>query len=223
MRQRLIVLSLLCLICSSPKAASPVILILGDSLSASYDIDPARGWPQLLQKRLDQQLLDYRVVNISISGETTYGGLRRLPAALDKYGPAVVIIELGGNDGLRGLSLEIMKKNLASMITHAKQKAARVLLIGMRIPPNYGNFYITKFHAIYHELAETYRISLLPFLLTYVAGDPKLMQEDGIHPKTQAQPIIVNNVWPVLLPMLNLKTSNPLSLSSLILFAQRQG
>lgn len=184
---------------SSP---SPVILVVGDSLSAAYGIDPEQGWVSLLGQRLRQKGFPHRVVNASISGDTTLNGVSRLRAALDKYQPALVIIELGGNDGLRGLSLQQMRTNLARMIELAQQQRARVLLVGMRIPPNYGRPYTEAFYGIYRELAEKYQTGLVPFLLDGIGGRDELMQADGIHPTAAAQPLMLDNLWPHLQPRL---------------------
>ena len=182
--------------------ASPVILVVGDSLSAAYGIDPAQGWVSLLGQRLQQKGFPHRVVNASISGDTSQNGLYRLGAALDKHQPDIVILELGGNDGLRGLSLQQLRNNLAAMIEMSQQHDARVLLVGIRIPPNYGKPYTQAFYRTYEELARTYRTALVPFLLDAVGGRDRLMQADGIHPKAQGQPIMLDNVWPHLKPLL---------------------
>lgn len=183
-------------------AGNATILVIGDSLSAAYGIEQNAGWVSLLQRRLQQAAPRYQVVNTSISGDTTSGGLARLARALDKHQPEIVIVELGANDGLRGLSLEETKKNLAAIIEQILSRKARVLLIGIRLPPNYGPDYTRKFHDIYLSLAERYRIPLAPFLLEGVAGNPELMQQDGLHPRAEAQPKVLENVWPVLEPML---------------------
>lgn len=183
-------------------AGNATILVIGDSLSAAYGIEQNAGWVSLLQRRLQQAAPRYQVVNASISGDTTSGGLARLARALDKHQPEIVIVELGANDGLRGLSLEETQKNLAAIIEQILSRKARVLLIGIRLPPNYGPDYTRKFHDIYLSLAERYRIPLAPFLLEGVAGNPELMQQDGLHPRAEAQPKVLENVWPVLEPML---------------------
>jgi acyl-CoA thioesterase-1 len=183
-------------------AAEPVILVLGDSLSAGYGIALSESWVSRLEQRLRERGLPQRVVNISISGDTTRGGLARLPAALQQHRPAIVILELGANDGLRGLPLKELQDNLSAMIEQCQQAGARVLLTGMRIPPNYGPRYTQKFQATFAELAERYRLALVPFLLEGVAGDPALVQDDGIHPRAEAQERILENVWSVLAPLL---------------------
>lgn len=193
------------LVSTDPVHASeaPVILVVGDSLSAAHGIDRQKGWTGLLQQRLGQQGFPHRVVNASISGDTTAGGLARLPAALEQHRPAIVILELGANDGLRGLSLVQVRRNLGRMIDLAQQHGARVLLLGMRMPPNLGPLYTEKFQAVYRELAQEKRVPLVPFLLEGVARDPALMQSDGLHPNGAAQPRLLDNVWPLLLPLLD--------------------
>lgn len=181
---------------------STVVLVLGDSLSAGYGIDPSRGWVALLERRLERRGEGYRVVNASISGDTTRGGVARLPLALDAHRPAVVIVELGGNDGLRGLDVAQMRANLSRMITLSRESGAEVLLVGMRIPPNYGRRYTEAFHAAYGELARKHRVALVPFMLDGVALDPALMQNDGVHPRVEGQPRILENIWPHLEPLL---------------------
>lgn len=176
-------------------APAPVILVLGDSLSAAYGIDQNAGWVALLQKRLTEQSYNYRVVNASVSGETTRGGLTRLPQALRTHRPAIVIVALGANDGLRGLTVQEMRNNLAAVIEQSRQNRAKVLLIGMRLPPNYGPAYTKKFHDVYTGLAGRYHIPFVPFLLEGVATDFSLMQRDGLHPTAEAQPMILENVW----------------------------
>ncbi len=183
-------------------AAAPTVLVLGDSLSAGFGIDETKGWVALLGRRLEQEGFPQRVVNISISGETTAGALARLPEALARHRPAVVIVELGGNDGLRGLSLDAMEHNLDRIILHSQKAGARVLLLGVRLPPNYGPAYTRAFEAVYTRAATRSSVSLVPFLLEGVALDDRLMQEDGLHPTEQAQPRILQNVWPRLLPLL---------------------
>jgi acyl-CoA thioesterase I len=176
--------------------------VLGDSLSAAYGIAAKRGWVALLAERLERERPDYSVVNASISGETTAGGLARLPRALAQHKPAVVILELGANDGLRGLPVEQMRKNLAAMIELSKKAGARVLLVGMRIPPNYGPEYTRDFEAAFGALARRHKTALAPFLLEGMGDDLRLFQPDRIHPTEQAQPILLENVWKALRPML---------------------
>ncbi len=198
----LLLLGLVVLFGSAARAESPVILVLGDSLSAGYGIPVEKGWVNLLQRRLAERGFPYRVVNASISGDTTSGGLSRLPAALELHRPAIVVLDLGANDGLRGQPPMAMSRNLSWMIERSQQAGARVLLAEMRIPPNYGPLYAQKFQATFGELAQHYAIPLIPFLLDGVAGDPALIQDDGLHPRAEAQPRILDNVWVVLEPEL---------------------
>lgn len=178
------------------------IVILGDSLSAAYGMEVSEAWPELLQQRLNEHGHAYRVFNSSITGDTTQGGLARLPRLLEKHQPAIVILELGGNDGLRGLPIQVTQNNLGSMIEKSQSAGARVILAEMRIPPNYGRTYTEKFHSLYGELATRYEARLLPFLLQDIALQPGMMQTDGIHPTAAAQPLILDAVWQVLEPML---------------------
>ena len=198
----ILLLGLMVLFGSAARAESPVILVLGDSLSAGYGIPVEKGWVNLLQRRLVERGFPYRVVNASISGDTTSGGLSRLPAALELHRPAIVVLELGANDGLRGQPPMAMSRNLSQMIERSQQAGARVLLAEMRIPPNYGPLYAQKFQATFGELAQHYAIPLIPFLLDGVAGNPALIQNDGLHPRAEAQPRILDNVWAVLEPEL---------------------
>jgi acyl-CoA thioesterase-1 len=184
------------------RAGVPSILVVGDSLSAAHGIRVEQGWVTLLQERLTSGGYGYRVVNASASGETTGGALARLPRALDKHRPAIVIIELGGNDGLRGLPVGDVRSNLESLVRQSKDAGARVLLIGMRIPPNYGPAYTKSFHDIYAEVAAGASVPLVPFFLDGVALDDGLMQEDGLHPNAAAQPKLLDQVWPRLTPLL---------------------
>ena len=179
-----------------------VVLVFGDSLSAAYRMDEEQGWVALLQQRVDTNGLDWQVQNASVSGETTSGGLARLPAVLDSTQPDIVILELGGNDGLRGLPVPTIRANLQQMIELSQQAGARVMLVGIQIPPNYGPRYTQPFYDQYQELADQYDTTLIPFLLDGIADQPELMQDDGIHPRAEAQGMIVDIVWPVLLPML---------------------
>ena len=179
-------------------ALAPSILVVGDSLSAGYGIEIRDGWVTLLQQRLTKQGYPHAVVNASISGDTTSGGRARLPDALKRHRPQIVILELGGNDGLRGLSLRETRANLEAMIETAKTAGAQVLLVGIHLPPNYGPEFTGKFHAIYHDLARAHNTALVPFLLEGVALTSGLMQPDGIHPRAAAQPRLLDNVWPSL-------------------------
>lgn len=179
------------------------IIVLGDSISASYGIDVDQGWVSLLQKKLQRENKPYTIFNESISGDTTAGGLARIDKALDLHKPTIVLLELGANDGLRGLSPKKMKKNLAEITRRVQQSGANVLLLGMRIPPNYGKRYVDMFYNIYPQLAEELKISLVPFLLQDVALHKELMQNDGLHPSALAQPLIAEKVWEHLYPLLD--------------------
>lgn len=183
------------------------ILVVGDSLSAGLNLNVKDTWVALLQTRLDAKGYGYRLVNASISGDTTSNGLSRLPRAIDLHRPEIVIIELGGNDGLRGLPIEIMQDNLAQMIRKSQDSGARVVLAGMLMPPNYGEDYTERFAAAYPELAKEFAIPLIPFFLEGVALDPSLMQEDGLHPNEQAQPLLMETVWTTLEPELQKETA----------------
>ena len=184
------------------RAEAPVILVFGDSLSAGYGLPAEQGWVSLLQRRLAERGFPHQIVNASISGDTTSGGLSRLPATLERHRPALVILELGANDGLRGQPPMAMANNLARMIELSQQSGARVLLAEMRIPPNYGPLYTQKFQATFGELVKRYDIPLIPFLLEGVAGNPALTQDDGLHPRAEGQPRVLDNVWPKLEPLL---------------------
>jgi acyl-CoA thioesterase-1 len=188
-------------------ASSNTILIIGDSLSAAYGMPVEQGWVRLLQQRLATDHYPHTIVNASISGDTTANALNRLPQALSRHQPAIVVLELGGNDGLRGLSLAEMKQNLAAMIQVVRQHQAKVLLIGVQLPPNYGQRYTQAFHAVYHELAQEYGLVLVPSLVDGVGTRTELMQADGIHPNSSAQPLIVTRVWQQLRPLID-ATSN---------------
>ncbi|MGE4629315.1 MAG: arylesterase [Pseudohongiellaceae bacterium] len=176
------------------------LLVFGDSLSASYGMNEDDGWVTLLARKLQTENWPYQVVNGSISGETTTGGLSRLPAMLDAYHPDLVILELGGNDGLRGLPLDTLKQNLIRMIDIIETTGGQVLLTGIQIPPNYGPRYTVPFSQLYKEIAEEREIPLVPFLIEGIPQQPELMQNDGIHPKAEAQYMILDNVWPFLAP-----------------------
>ena len=200
---RRLFLAVLLLIGLAPlPAAARTLLVVGDSLSAAHGMDVGSGWVALLGKRLERQKFDYQVVNASISGDTTANGLARLSGLLAAHQPAVVIIELGGNDGLRGLALEQMKHNITAMVTKAKARNARVLLVGMQLPPNYGNRYMERFRRIYREIAAEQQVGLAPFLLDGIATNRALMQPDGIHANAKAQQKMLENVWPHLRPLL---------------------
>ncbi|MGE6581396.1 arylesterase [Vreelandella aquamarina] len=177
----------------------PTLLVMGDSLSAAYGIEQEQGWVTLLAERLDGEA---HVVNASISGETTSGGAQRFADIIGQREPDIVLLELGGNDGLRGLPPAQMRANLATMIEQSQQADAEVLLLGIDIPPNYGQAYRDAFTSVFHSLADEYDIPLVPFLLEDIALNKQLMQSDGIHPTAEAQPIILENVWSELEPML---------------------
>ncbi|AZM38794.1 arylesterase [Acinetobacter sp. 5862] len=185
-------------ICSLPAFASAkTILILGDSLSAGYGIDAKQGWVNLLQQRLDQQYpKQHKVVNASVSGETTSGALARLPKLLQTYQPEIVVIELGGNDGLRGQPPQMIQKNLAQLVQLSQKQKASVLLFGMKIPPNYGTAYSSAFEKNYKVVSQQYKVKLLPFFLEGIAGHKNLIQNDQIHPNAKAQPILLNLAYP---------------------------
>jgi len=183
-------------------SASKTVLVLGDSLSAEYGISRGTGWVPLLEKRLASSSIDADIINASISGETTSGGRSRLGALLEKHRPRVVILELGANDALRGLSIDATEANLRAMITEAKKARASVLLVGMQIPPNYGGDYTRRFANLYPKLAREQKISLVPFLFDGLTDKPQLFQSDRIHPTAEAQPIMLDNVWPHLKPLL---------------------
>jgi acyl-CoA thioesterase-1 len=182
--------------------AAPGILVYGDSLASAYGIAERRGWVALLTERLKRERLDYSVVNASLSGETTRGGLARLPKALTEHKPAVVILELGGNDGLRGLPVSEMKKNLGAMIEQSQKAGARVLLVGTRMPPNYGPEYTHAYEGAFTELARRHRIALAPDLTAGVGERLELFLPDRIHPNESAQPALLDNVWKALRPLL---------------------
>jgi acyl-CoA thioesterase-1 len=181
---------------------SPTILVLGDSVSAGYGLASNEGWVALLQSRLKAQGYGYRVINASVSGETTTGGLARLPRALSVHRPKIVIVELGGNDGLRALPLETSRQNLERIIQASQSSGAKVLLLGMKIPPNYGPRYSQGFEQLFSDLARRYRLPFEPFFLEKIALAPGMMQSDGLHPTAKAQPVMLDTVWPVLKPML---------------------
>jgi acyl-CoA thioesterase I len=183
-------------------ASDRTILVFGDSLSAAYGIRPEQGWVALLTQRLQAQGYGYQIVNASVSGETTSGGLQRLPRALQLHQPGIVVLELGANDALRGLPLSGTRANLAQMVRLSQEAGARVLLVGIRIPPNYGPRYTEEFASVFPELAKQYHLPLVPFLLQDVALNPARMQEDGMHPNAAGEAPIVDTVWPYLKPLL---------------------
>ncbi|MFB2764497.1 arylesterase [Marinobacter shengliensis] len=195
-------LSALMLLSLSALASQNTLLVVGDSLSAAYGVPSETAWVQLLRDRLDEQGLNWNVVNASISGETTDGGLRRLPDLLQKNQPDVVIIELGGNDGLRGFPPDVIESNLADMIEQVRDIGAIPVLVGMQIPPNYGQRYTRMFADIFPNLSDRYDTPLVPFFLEGIYNADGLMQEDGIHPTEAAQPVLLDNVWPQLEPLI---------------------
>ncbi|MEQ9728159.1 arylesterase [Pseudomonas sp. WHRI 8822A] len=183
-------------------AQAGTVLVVGDSISAAFGMDTQQGWVHLLDERMRQEGFEHRVVNASISGDTSAGGAARLPALLTEHQPQLVIVELGGNDGLRGLPPGQLQQNLASMIDASRGAGAKVLLLGMRIPPNYGERYTTAFAKVFDDVAADKNVPLVPFLLEGVGGVDKLMQDDGVHPAVEAQPQLLENVWPTLKPLL---------------------
>lgn len=183
-------------------AERPVILVMGDSLSAAYNLPASAGWVSLLEERLKNQT-NWQVVNASISGETTSGGLTRLPRLLRQHQPDLVLLELGANDGLRGLPPKLISNNLEKMLTLSQESGAKVMLIGILLPPNYGSAYLAQFEQTYPNLAKKHQLPLVPFLLEGVADKPSLMQADGLHPTAEAQPIILETVWLELKALLN--------------------
>ena len=198
-----LILLIMSLLAINTIQAKDNILILGDSLSAGYGIKQEQSWVYLLQQKLAQNYPHYQIHNESISGDTTANGLNRLPGGLQQYQPKLVIIELGANDGLRGLPLNYIKKNLQKIIQLCLQEQAKILLVGMRIPPNYGKKYTQAFAALYPQLSEQYQLAQIPFMLEGVAGNPKLIQSDGLHPNAEAQALILENIWKGLSPLLN--------------------
>ena len=192
----------LALLCMAQSATAGTVLIVGDSISAAFGLDTREGWVALLEKRLRSEGYSDKVVNASISGDTSGGGQARLPALLAEHKPSVVVVELGGNDGLRGQSPTQLKQNLASMIDTSRAAGAKVLLLGMKLPPNYGARYTTAFAEVYSSLADEKNVGLVPFFLQGVGGVPELMQTDGIHPAQEGQPTLLENAWPAIKPLL---------------------
>lgn len=183
--------------------APPVVLVVGDSLSAGYNMRAEQGWVALLAARIGKEGLPHRVVNAAISGDTTQSGVGRLPRALELHRPAVVVIELGANDGLRGIPLSTTRANLTTMVRASLRAEARVLLVGVRLPTNYGNAWGDKFHAMYSEIAKAEKVALMPLLIDErIATSADLMQADGLHPAPAAQPLLLDKVWPLLRPLL---------------------
>lgn len=182
-------------------ASAKTILVVGDSISAGYGIELEQGWVNLLRQKL-KEMGEYTVVNASVSGDTTQIGAARLPTLLEQHSPDIVLLELGGNDGLRGFPLKVMENNLRQMTQAVLDAQAKVLLVGIQIPPNYGPRYTEEFFAIYGKISEEFSAPLAPFILDKVALEPELMQDDGIHPKADGQPQLLENVWPYLEPLL---------------------
>jgi acyl-CoA thioesterase I len=202
--KRLLALLVLFVASAAAQAAAPVILVFGDSISAGYGLERVdQGWVELLKTRLKTQGYGYQVVNASVSGETSAGGLARLPRALELHHPSIVILELGGNDGLRAMPIAQFRDNMTQMATLATAAGAKVLLLGMRMPPNYGPQYTEQFAKVFSDLAGDKKISSVPFLLTDIALNQTLLQGDDIHPNAAGQPILLDNVWPALQPLLH--------------------
>jgi acyl-CoA thioesterase-1 len=197
-----LVAALLCSVVFA-QAAAPVILIVGDSISAGYGLRPGAGWATLLQQRLEAGHYPHRVVNASISGDTSAGGRARLAALLAQHRPAVTIIELGGNDGLRGGSLEALRGNLDAMAAMAQKTGSQVLLVGMRLPPNYGPAYVQRFDATFADVAKARKIALVPFMFDGFGENNALFQTDRVHPTAAAQPKLLDNVWRELRPLVD--------------------
>ncbi|WP_175734951.1 arylesterase [Burkholderia ambifaria] len=180
----------------------PALVVLGDSLSAEYGLPRDTGWVALLRQRLATERIDYSVANASVSGDTTSGGRARLPAVLQRLKPSIVVVELGSNDALRGVPLATTEQNLRDIIADARQTRAKVVLVGMYVPPNYGPDYTQKFHALYTRLSKELGVPLVPFLLAGIENKPEMFQSDQMHPTQQAQGILLDNVWPALKPLL---------------------
>lgn len=193
----------LLLLVATPVFSAQKILVFGDSLSSGYGIESKKSWVSLLQAKIKQQNIAAEVVNASISGETTIGGANKIQQTLKLHEPDIILIALGGNDGLRGLQLSEMHANLEQMIKSAKQSKTEIILVGMKIPPNYGIQYTQQFHKTFQHLSQQYHTHWIPFLLEGVGGNPRLMQEDGLHPNASAQSTILETVWIVLSPLLN--------------------
>jgi acyl-CoA thioesterase I len=207
MAAALVSLPLRALAANAPEPAKPVIVVLGDSISAEYGLPRDTGWVALMRQRLAEERIDYSVANASISGDTTSGGRARLPALMERLKPSIVIVELGANDALRGVPLSTTEDNLRTIIEQAQQGHAKVVLVGMYVPPNYGPDYTQKFHGLYGELSKEFHLPLVPFLLAGIVDKPDMFQADQIHPTQQAQPVLLNNVWPAVKPLL--RTSSP--------------
>jgi len=199
-----LIVSLLCFFSIfAANVQAKTLMVFGDSLSAAYNLRQQQGWVSLLGEQINQSHPDITIINASISGETTQGGLARLPKLLETHQPTWFVLELGANDGLRGYPLNQAKQNLASMIELIQQHSADIVLLGNHLPSNYGRTYTTQFFNLYKELAEQYQIAYVPFMLENVALDSSLMQNDGLHPNAKGQPVVLNNITPTLLPLLN--------------------
>jgi acyl-CoA thioesterase-1 len=196
--KKYLVIATLCVLTGSANAQG--ILIVGDSISAAFGMDIADGWVALLEQRLEAEGESIPVVNASVSGDTTAGGLARLPRLLERHSPEIVVIELGGNDGLRGMRPTDMQQNLSRMVEQAQNSGAEVLLLGMRLPPNYGQRFTDAFAQVFDDVSTEHEVPLMPFLLEGIAGtaDQSLMQADGVHPTAQAQQRILDNAWPLI-------------------------
>lgn len=192
---------------SAALSQASTVLVVGDSLSAAYNIPVSSGWVSLLADKVDQYKADVKVVNASISGDTTSGGRSRLPALLEEHRPTVVVIELGGNDGLRATPISVIRDNLTAMIESSLEANAEVILAGMQLPPSYGRRYTEQFRDLYAELRDAFDIALIPFFLEGVGENPELMQDDGIHPTEEAQALILKLVWPHLEPLLEVEAA----------------
>jgi acyl-CoA thioesterase-1 len=183
--------------------SKPVIVVLGDSISAEYGLPRDTGWVALLRRRLADKRIDYSVANASISGDTTSGGRARMPELMARLKPSIVIVELGANDALRGVPLSTTEDNLRTIVEEAQQASAKVVLVGMYVPPNYGPAYTQRFHALYGALAKQFNVQLVPFLLAGIENKPEMFQADQMHPNQQAQTVLLDNVWPALAPLLH--------------------
>ena len=188
----------MCSVGAAAESVGPAVLVFGDSLSAGFGIDVDQSWPALLQSRLASEGYEHRVVNASISGETTEGGATRIGSALKEFRPDLVILELGGNDGLRGFPPQRIKDNLATIVENTRASGAAIVLLGIRIPPNYGGRYTKAFENVYRELAAQYDVPWIEFFMDGVALNDDLMQDDGIHPTAEAQPKLLDNAWPII-------------------------
>lgn len=198
-------IAIICLVglCFITQVQAATVLVMGDSISAAFGLETQQGWVALLNNKLTTKSQEFKVVNASVSGETTAGGLARFPDLLRKHQPQIVIIELGGNDGLRGLSLEYMAHNLTTMLQQAQEQDATVLLLGMRLPGNYGRRYTEAFYQVYQDVAKQHNVALVDFFLDGVGGVSGMMQADGVHPTQAAQPLLLKNAWRALGPLLS--------------------